>query len=177
MTVLETERLRLREMTLDDLEDLHLILSDPTAMQHYPKPFDREMTTGWIKWSLRNYAEHGFGLWAVLHKGDASLIGDCGLTIQYVDGVGELEIGYHINRPYWGQGLATEGAIACRDHAFDNLGRQRVISWMRSENLASRRVAEKVGMRLEKETTSKDGRPHVVYSMTRADRHEIAADR
>lgn len=175
MTILETTRLRLRELTLDDLEQLHPILSDPIAMQHYPKPFDREMTEGWIEWSLRNYAEHGFGLWAVVHKDDARLIGDCGLTIQNVDGVAELEIGYHIMRSYWGQGLATEGAIASRDHAFDNLGRQRVISWMRAENLASRRVAEKVGMRLEKETTGKDGRPHVVYSMTPADRRRIGA--
>ena len=109
-----------KSVSLDDLEDLHAILSDPIAMRHYPKPFDREMTKGWIDWSLRNYEEHGFGLWAVIHREDANLIGHCGLTIQHVDGVGELEIGYTIMRSYWGRGLATEGAIACREKCTKN---------------------------------------------------------
>ncbi|MBM79811.1 MAG: hypothetical protein CMJ78_04370 [Planctomycetaceae bacterium] len=82
MTVLETERLQLREMTITDLDDLHSILSDPIAMKYYPKPFDHEMTTGWIEWSLRNYAKYGFGLWAVIEKEGGKLVGDCGLTIQ-----------------------------------------------------------------------------------------------
>lgn len=168
--VLETSRIRLREMTLNDLDDLHVILSDPIAMQHYPKPFDLPMTTGWIEWNLRNYAEYGFGLWAVIHKEDMRFIGDCGLTIQWVDDVDELEIGYHIMRSYWGRGLATEAASACRNYAFDVLRRQRVISWMHPENVASRRVAEKVGMGLEKGTINKSGRPAVVYSMTPVDR-------
>ena len=144
-------------------------------MQHYPSPFDLDMSRGWIEWNLRNYSEHGFGLWAVIHKENACLIGDCGLTIQQVDGVGELEIGYHIMRSYWGQGLATEGAIACRDYAFDDLRRQRVISWMQPGNLASRRIAEKVGMRLENEAMDSHGRVAVVYSMTSADRRQIGA--
>lgn len=166
MTVLETPRLRLREMTLNDLDDLYAIFSDPVAMQHYPKPFDWEMTTGWIEWNLKNYAEHGFGLWAVILKADDRLIGDCGLTIQWIDEVGELEIGYHILRSLWGKGLATEAAIACRDYAFGQLNRNRVISWMSPENIASCRVAEKVGMKLERETKNKSGIPRVVYSMT-----------
>ncbi|PHS01349.1 MAG: GNAT family N-acetyltransferase [Blastopirellula sp.] len=170
MTILETERLQLRELTLDDLEDFHQILSDPITMQYYEKPFDKEMTTGWIIWCLRNYAEHGFGLWAVIHKQDNRLIGDCGLTIQQVDGIGELEIGYHIHRSYWKRGLATEAAIACRDFVFDQLKKDRVISWMQPDNLASRRVAEKMGMRFEKETTNKHRTISAVYSMTPEDR-------
>ncbi len=168
--VLETSRLRLREMTFDDLEGLHAVLSDPVAMRHYPKPYDRKGVEGWIEWSLGHYAEHGFGLWAVVHKQDARFIGDCGLTIQQVDAVDELEIGYHIMRAYWGRGLATEAARACRDYAFDVLGRERVISWIYSKNLASRRVAEKVGMRLEKESPDRYGRRAAVYSMEPADR-------
>jgi RimJ/RimL family protein N-acetyltransferase len=170
--ILETERLQLREMTFDDLDDLYAILSDPIAMQHYPKPYDRKGVEDWIERNLQRYAEEGFGLWAVVHKEDARFIGDCGLTIQQVDGIGELEIGYHILRAYWGQGLATEAARACRDYAFDVLGRDRVISWMHPENVASRRVAEKNGMRLKKETHDRHGRPAVVYSMTPADREQ-----
>lgn len=168
--VLETERLRLRELALGDLDALHEILSDPVGMQHYPKPFDREMTRKWIEWNLRNYFEHGFGLWAVVQKRNGHLIGDCGLTIQQVDGVGEPEIGYHILKDFWGHGFATESAAACRDYAFDILKKDRIISWMTPDNTASRRVAEKVGMCLEKETRNKTGTVSVVYSMKPEDR-------
>ena len=169
MIFLETKRLRLREMTPEDIDDLHLILSDQIAMRYYPKPFDRGRTKEWIEWNLVNYKKYGFGLWAVIHKEDDRLIGDCGLTIQRVEGIDELEIGYHIMRSYWGQGLATEGAIVCRDYAFDYLKRGRLISWMHPDNIASRKVAEKTGMRLEKETSDRNGRAAVVYSMTQLD--------
>ncbi len=175
MAILVTRRLRLRRLTLDDLDDLHAVLSDPVAMAHYPTPFGRDMTRGWIEWNLRSYAEHGFGLWAVVHAADARLIGDCGLTIQQVDGVAELEIGYHVLPAYWGRGLATEAAIACRDLAFDRLGRSRVISKMREDNAASRRVAEKVGMRPEKTTQDDAGTTSIVYAMSPADRREDRA--
>ena len=140
------------------------------AMAHYPRPFNRSMSKGWIEWNLRNYAEYGFGLWAVALKEDGRCIGDCGLTIQQVDGVGELEIGYHILPSHWGRGLATEAAAGCRDYAFGRLQKKRVISWMHPQNLASRRVAEKVGMTLEKQTTDGNGRPAVVYAMEPGDR-------
>ena len=100
--ILETSRLQLREMKLEDFDDLHAVFSDPIAMEHYPKPFDREATVGWINWNIRNYSQHGFGLWAVILKSEDRLIGDCGLTIQQVDGVAELEIGYHTLRSHWG---------------------------------------------------------------------------
>ena len=167
--ILETARLQLRLLTPADKEALHCVLSDPIAMEHYPKPFSQEMTHRWIEWNLRNYQEFGFGLWAVIHKQDSVLIGDCGLTMQSVDGIAELEIGYHISRAYWGQGLATEAAIACKEYAFNVLQKDRVISWMGPANLASRRVAEKVGMRLEKTSTDRNGNPAVVYAITRPD--------
>lgn len=165
MPIITTERLELREMVPDDLDDLHAVLSDPVSMRHYPKPFDLEMTKAWIEWCLHNYAEHGLGLWAVIHKREGRCIGDCGLTFQLVDGVQELEIGYHILRQYQGLGMATEAACACRDYVFNRLGKTRVISWMPPDHTASRRVAEKVGMRFEKETVNRYGRSAVVYSI------------
>ena len=167
--ILETARLQLRTLKPTDEQALHRILSDPIAMEHYPKPFDRAMTHRWIERNLRRYRELGFGLWAVIHKQDSVMIGDCGLTMQCVDGIAEMEIGYHISRAYWGQGLATEAAIACKQYAFDALQRDRVISWMGPANLASRRVAEKVGMQLEKTSTDRNGNPAVVYAITRPD--------
>ena len=63
--IIETNRLILREYTLDDFDALYEIVSDPETMKHYPKPFDEERTRGWIEWNLENYKNYGFGLWAV----------------------------------------------------------------------------------------------------------------
>jgi [ribosomal protein S5]-alanine N-acetyltransferase len=113
--VLETERLTLREMTLHDIDDLLEVLSDPEAMQFYPQLFDRQMTQTWVERNIQRYAQHRFGLWALILKESGKLIGDCGLVVQEVDGVEEVEIGYHIRRDLWGKGLATEAAQACRN--------------------------------------------------------------
>lgn len=163
--ILATLRLTLRQLTLDDTDALHAVLGDPVAMAHYPKPFTREMTIEWIEWNLRNYAKHGFGLWAVILKAEGRLIGDCGLTMQQVDGVGREEIGYHVLRELWGKGYATEAAAGVRDYAFETLKLPQVISWMTVANIASRRVAEKIGMTLEKETVNRFGGAQVVYSI------------
>ncbi|MEK7466818.1 MAG: GNAT family N-acetyltransferase [Planctomycetota bacterium] len=165
MTILETSRLALRALTLDDTDALHAVLGDPVAMAHYPKPFTRQMTIEWIEWSLRNYAKHGFGLWAVTLKDSERLIGDCGITMQQVDGVPREEIGYHILRELWGQGYATEAAAGVRDYGFGRLKLTQLISWMTVANTASRRVAEKIGMKLEKQTVNKYGNAQVVYSL------------
>jgi len=83
-----------------------------------------------------------------------------------VDGANEVEIGYHVHRDQWGQGLATEAARACRDFGFSHLSVERLISLIRPENQASRRVAEKNGMTIWKEVI-RVGLPHLVYSIRR----------
>ena len=84
--IIETERLLLREYTMDDFEALYEIMSDVETMQHYPAPFDEARTRRWIEWNLENYAQYGFGLWAVVLKETGEFIGDCGITIQNIDG-------------------------------------------------------------------------------------------
>ena len=84
--MIETERLILREYTFDDFDALYEIVSDPETMQHYPAPFDEERTRGWITWNLENYEKYGFGLWAVVLKETGAFIGDCGISIQNIDG-------------------------------------------------------------------------------------------
>ncbi|WP_223343304.1 GNAT family N-acetyltransferase [Synechocystis sp. PCC 7339] len=101
---METKRLILRKMTPNDVDDLLEIPSDPEAMQFYPQPFDRKMTQAWIERNIQRYAQYGYGLWALIFKENGKLIGDCGLVVQEVDGVEEIEIGYHIRRDLWGQG-------------------------------------------------------------------------
>jgi ribosomal-protein-alanine N-acetyltransferase len=150
--VLETPRLILRHFVPEDADGLSEVLCDRENMRFYPNPFERADVEAWIEKCLRRYREDGIGLWALILKADYQFAGDCGLALQEVDGVIETEVGYHLARRHQGQGLATEAARACLDHAFSTLGLKRVISLIRPENLPSRRVAERNGMSVEKET-------------------------
>ena len=97
-------------------------------------------------------------------QSEQKLVGDCGLTMQEVDGVEELEVSYHFNRKYWGRGFAIEAARACMDYAFNQLRRRRIISMIRPENAPSRRVAERNELRIEKEVCW-HGYQHYVYAV------------
>lgn len=163
----ETDRLILRELTMDDLRDLHAILSDPDLMRHYPQPFDWEKSKSWIAWNLENYATYGFGLWAVILKADNRLIGDCGITMQKVNGSMEPEIGYHIHKTHLNKGYATEAAKACREYAFEVLRFERVFSYMNHTNTPSRRVAEKNGMKFITQYVDEKNQLTAVYAITR----------
>jgi RimJ/RimL family protein N-acetyltransferase len=166
MKILETSRLILREFIPVDVEQLAPVLSDPETMRFYPAPLRRAEVDSWISRNVRRYQEDGHGLWAMILKSSGALIGDCGLTVQDVDGKNEIEIGYHVRRDLWGQGLATEAARACRDFGFARMPVDRLISLIRPENLPSRRVAEKNGMSVWKEVVRK-GLSHLVYSIRR----------
>jgi len=97
-------------------------------------------------------------------KETGRVIGECGLVWQEVDGVAEIEIGYHLRRELWGLGLTTEAARACRDYGFNQLGCDRLICLIHPDNLASRPVAEKNGMKLIREMEWQ-GRPTCVYAI------------
>ena len=76
--IIETERLFLREMSMDDYDALYKVLADPEIMQHYPYSFDEERVRSWIERNMNRYKDNGFGLWAVCLKDTAEMIGDCG---------------------------------------------------------------------------------------------------
>jgi RimJ/RimL family protein N-acetyltransferase len=166
MSVLETQRLVLREFQFEDLDALAAILCDRETMRYYPVSFDLAAVADWIQRNRTRYANDGYGLWAMILKSTRELIGDCGLVRQSVDAVDEIEIGYHVRRDLWNQGYASEAARACRDYGFAKLKVDRLISLIRPENLASRRVAEKNGMTIWKEVTKVD-LLHYVYAITR----------
>jgi RimJ/RimL family protein N-acetyltransferase len=168
MLILETPRVSLREFVPGDADALARIISDPETMRYYPAPYDRRGVANWIERNLQRYANDGFGLWAMVLEESGELIGDCGLTKQVVEGIEEIEIGYHLRRDHWGKGLATEAARAVRDYGFANLKVDRLISLIRPENAPSRRVAERNGMKLWKEVLWHD-LPHCVYAVQRAD--------
>ncbi len=149
MPTIETERLVLRPMRADDFEALLAIFTDPQVMASFGgELFTPAQMQGWLDRNLAHQAEHGYGLFSVIHKADGRLIGDCGLEQMTVDGQVVAELGYDLRSDAWGQGYATEAACAVRDYAFAVLQLPRLISLIRAGNLASRRVAEKVGMSL-----------------------------
>jgi RimJ/RimL family protein N-acetyltransferase len=164
MTILETARLQLREFTSEDADALTQVLSDPETMRYYPAPYDRAGVEQWIARNRQRYQDDGVGLCAMELKNTHELVGDCGIIRQEVEGEYLYEIGYHLRRDLWGQGLATEAAIDCRDWAFAHLKTERLISLIRPENLPSRRVAERNRMAVWKEINWR-GFTHYVYSV------------
>ncbi|GAA2498787.1 GNAT family N-acetyltransferase [Winogradskya humida] len=152
--MITTDRLHFRQMTPGDLDDMAALLGSPEVMLYYPRPRTRAEAQHWIDWNLGLYAEHGFGLWILSLRSSGEFVGDCGLTYQQVDGVTELEIGYHVRADLQGLGLATEAASAVRDHARDTLHAPRLTAIINPANTPSQRVATKIGLKLEKRSTT-----------------------
>ncbi len=165
--IMETERLLLREFMPEDFDALFEILSDAETMQHYPAPFDEEKTREWIKRNIENYARYGFGLWAVILKETYQLIGDCGITIQNIDGELLPEIGYHIHKKHQRNGFAREAAKAVRDWAFLNTEYDEIYSYMKYTNAASYAAAAAAGMKKIKEYADPQNTISYAYSITR----------
>jgi RimJ/RimL family protein N-acetyltransferase len=116
----------------------------------------------WIAWNRRNYEEHGFGLWvAETHAGE--FVGDCGLTMQEVEGAWFVEAGWHVRSDLRGQGYATEAAGAVREAA-RAAGVDHLIAIIGPDNVPSQRVATKLGLVLEREVERRGG-PALVFGI------------
>lgn len=154
MIVATTLRLQLRQFTAEDVEQLAPILADREVMRFsISGPKTIEQTAQFVQWCLRDYEQQGFGIWAVIHRSHNQLIGTCGLTVQHVDGVDDIEVGYRFASSYWGEGLATEAAQVSLAYTFHQLNIPRVIAIIEPENVASIRVAEKIGMQWIRNTS------------------------
>ena len=149
--IIETERLFLRELMKSDKDELAKILSDPESMIFYPEPFSKKKVEDWIEWNIDNYNNYNHGLWAVILKNENIFLGDCGITLQEIEGEKLPEVGYHIKKEYCRNGYATEAAGACISYAFRNLDYDRLYTYTKHDNIASIRVAEKTGMKYVKE--------------------------
>ncbi len=155
--MIATPRLLLRPMRAEDAAELLYIFGDTKVMASFGSaPFDHTQMDQWVQRNLAHQARHGYGLFSVILKTSGLLVGDCGLEHMEVDGVQAAELGYDFRSDYWNQGLATEAATAVRDYAFQVLKLPRLISLICHDNIASQRVAEKVGMRRDRALTRYD---------------------
>jgi len=146
--ILETNRLFLREFLDSDYNDLCEILQDKDVMYAYEHSFSDDEVKGWYdRLIVGHYEKYGFGLWAVIHKERNEFLGQCGLTIQDLNGNECLEIGYLFKKKYWHKGYAVEAALGCRNYAFEQLNAEKVCSIIRESNIASQNVAKRVGMK------------------------------
>ena len=152
MKILETDRLLLREFEITDLDSMAELFADVEVMKFSSGTKSREESQAWLERCLNNYSEFGFGLWAVVKKDGLEVIGYCGLScFPDICGQKETEVGYRLMRSEWGCGFATEAAIAVRDYGFMKEGLSRLIALVDPNNVTSIRVAQKMGMRFEKE--------------------------
>lgn len=166
MTILETERILLREFTDSDLDVLAAMMADQEQMSLYPRPRTRDETKVWIDRNIGLYRELGYGFWRMEALKGGDFFGYCGIRPLTLEGVQEVEMGWHTRKEFWGQGLATESAAACRDLAFTRFAVTRLVATIDPTNEASLRVAKKIGMRPERNARL-DGWPCVVYSIER----------
>ncbi len=148
----ETPRLRLRPFRDDDAIELHRILTQPDMLKYFPRPGGPPLER--VQKLVRNQIEQwdtmGYAWWAVEMKTTGVLAGWNGL--QYLPDTRETEIGYLIDRPLWGQGLTTEAARVGLRYGVHDLGLPEIIALAHPENLASRRVMEKLGMTFDRVT-------------------------
>ena len=168
MLILETKRLTLRHLQPDDLDALSALYRDPEIRRFFPEGMlTLDETREELEWHQNGHPQHPeLGLWATIHKESGQFIGRCGLLPWQIDGVDEVEIAYLIDKSSWRRGYGTEAAQGILDYARATLGLSRLVCLIDEENTASIRVAEKIGMRFEKEGWDELG-PFHLYAIER----------
>jgi ribosomal-protein-alanine N-acetyltransferase len=155
----ETERLRLRLLLPNDYETwLEFFkkkgVGNMLGMADIPTP--EAQCQKWFNLIFDRYKNDLGGMNVLMDKNTGVFIGQCGLLVQEVDGIEELEIGYSILPKFWNQGYATEAARKCKEYAFQHKFADSIISIIHVDNLASEKVAKKNGMFLDKQTVFKE---------------------
>jgi len=163
---LETERLILRSFREEDIDRMAQLFANPDFMRFSLGVFtQRKQTVAFIE-KVMDWDRAGIpSQFAVAPRGEDVIIGYCGFFYHPEHGIEDIEIGYRLDPRYWNRGLITEAARAVRDHGFRDWDLSRVISLIHPENVPSRRVAEKNGMKVEREITFR-GSPTLVFAIT-----------
>lgn len=161
-SIVETKRLYLRELSIDDAIDLSQVMCNAESMKYYPRAFTPNEVERWIQKNIDRYETFGYGLWGVVLKENGKLIGDCGLTIQNIDNELLPEIGFHINPAFCRNGYATEAGKATLSYCHAEYKLRQIYSYCNAENIPSRNTMVKIGMEYHK-SYYQDGKEKVVY--------------
>ena len=174
--ILETPRLILRPFAPQDLDRMAELMANNEFMRFSVGQLTREQTQERFLDRVIRWNQEGLpSQFAMIMRSSRALLGYCGFFHHEVDGKMEIEIGYRLDSSFWNLGLTTEAAHAVRDHGFRDLNLDYVISLIQPGNLPSRRVAEKNGMTLERETTFRGFRVFV-FSMNRQQWVQLKSD-
>jgi len=169
--ILETKRLLLRHLVMDDLDELFALYRDPDIRKYFPEGvLNYADTKEELEWFLNGHPKHPeLGLWATIHKESGKFIGRCGLLPWTIEGQDEVEIAYLLDKAFWHQGLATEAAKAILEYGFNTLNLSRLICMIDPDNTASQKVAERICMTFEKrvEEYEGDNLPFYIYSINK----------
>lgn len=147
MKVLETKRLVLRQIISTDFENLYRMNNDPEVMKYVGdgSTRNRDQMVKELDMLISHYTRKpGLGIWATILKETDTFVGASGLV--YYDNTPGIEIGYRILKEHWNKGYATEASFGLLNYGFNSLGLNKILSSAHVENLASRRVMEKIGM-------------------------------
>lgn len=168
MKILETDRLLFRHQVMADLDRLYALYCDPEIRRYIPDaPRSYDEAREELEWHRNGHPRRPeLGLWAAIHKQTSQFIGRCGLLPWTIEGREEVEVAYLLDKAFWGQGLGTEAAQGIARYAFERLGITRLICMIDPQNQASIRVAQKLGMTLEKEMIDELG-PYLLYARNR----------
>ncbi len=159
----ETERLLVRPFVPADATALFAVYGDPEVMRFIPGgPLaDLDTVTAALETYAREQERRGFTFWALVERETGLVVGDIGFGV--FEPSGEIELGWTLARDRWGRGYATEAASACLAAGLAHLGESRIVAIVDAENVASARVAERIGM-AKAETIEAYGRRHVVFA-------------
>jgi [ribosomal protein S5]-alanine N-acetyltransferase len=147
---LETPRLITRFLTQEDVIPWLEYCRDPecTRFTAFPGKTPEELAQFFIDRAIARYAEGTYGVQGLISKESGELVGMCGIMVQIVNNKAEVEVGYHLIRRHWGKGYATEATIAFRDYGFENNVADSLVSIIDPKNMASKKVAGRMGMKL-----------------------------
>ena len=166
MSVLETERLRLREINTDDAEFLLELLNEPSFLKNIGDKNVRTIADAAsyaLNGPIASYKQHGFGLYLVILKETDVPIGICGLVKREL--LPDADIGYAFLPAYWRQGYAFESTSAVKRYGLSKLGQQRILAIVNPENASSIRVLEKLGLEFVRMVRMADDSPEIcLYS-------------
>lgn len=161
--IIETERLFLRELMIEDAENFYELNLNPNVIRYTGNlPFAYVEEAKHFLQHYKDYNENGYGRWAVINKSDNEFLGWCGL--KYDPTTNETDIGFRFFEKYWNKGFATESAEACVHYGFERLKLKKIIGRAMFANKASIKVLEKIGLSFEKEFNF-DGKRGVIYTI------------